>query len=60
MEANEYHLYDGILYKFGIFFIPWGRRIQLMREYHTSRIARHFEGTKRVANLQFYVYWTKM
>jgi hypothetical protein len=33
---------------------------QLMREAHTSQIARHFGVRKTIANLQRYVYWPKM
>lgn len=57
MEGNEYHLQDGLLYKLCI---PQVRRLQLMREAHTSKIARHFSVTKTVANLHRYVYQPKM
>ena len=39
MEGNEYHIQDELLYKLGKLCIPRDRRVQLMREEHTSRVA---------------------
>jgi hypothetical protein len=51
MEGNEYHIQDGLLYKLGKLCIPWDRRVQLMREAHTSRVVGHFGVTKTMVNL---------
>jgi hypothetical protein len=60
MEGNEYHIQDGLLYKLGKLCIPRDKRVQLMREAHTSRVVGNFGMTKTVVNLQRYVYWPKM
>jgi hypothetical protein len=40
--------------------IPQERRVQFMREAHTSRFFGHFGVTKTRENLQRYMYWPKM
>ena len=56
----DYHLEDGFLYRLDKLCVPKGERLQLIREAHTSKVARHFGVGKTVANLQRYVYWPKM
>jgi len=51
MEGNEYHLQDGLFYKLDKLCIPQDRRVQLMREAHTSRVVGHFGVTKIVADM---------
>jgi hypothetical protein len=60
MEGNEYHLQYGLFYKLEKLCIPRDKRVQLMRESHTSRIIGNFDMTKIVENMQQYVYWLKM
>jgi hypothetical protein len=60
MEGNEYHLQDGLLYNLDKLYIPPDKRVQFMREAHTSRVARHFGVTKIVENMQWCAYWLNM
>jgi hypothetical protein len=60
MEGNEYHLQYGMLYNLNKLYIPQYKRVQFMREAHTSRVARHFGVTKIVENMKRCAYWLNM
>jgi len=47
----DYHLQDGLFYRFDKLCVPKGERLQWIREAHTSKVARHFVVGKIVANL---------
>ena len=38
----DYHFYNGLLYNLDKICVPKGERLQLIREAHTSMVARHF------------------
>jgi hypothetical protein len=52
----DYHFQNDLLYKLDKLYVPEGEQLQLIREAHTSKVARHFGVGKTVANLQRYVY----
>jgi hypothetical protein len=52
----DYHFLNGLLSKLDKLYVPKGELLQLIREAHTSMVARHFGVGKTVANLQRYVY----
>jgi hypothetical protein len=56
----DYHFQNGLLYKLNKLRVPKEKRLQLIREAHTSKIAGHFGVGKTIANLQSYVYWPIM
>jgi hypothetical protein len=56
----DYNLQNGLLYKLDKFCVPKGKRLQIIKEAHTSMAARHFGVGRIVANLQRYVYWHRM
>lgn len=56
----DYHLQDGLLHRLDKLCVPKGKRLQLIKEAHTSKVAGHFGVGKTVANLQRYVYWPKI
>jgi hypothetical protein len=60
MEGIDYHLQDVLFYKLEKLCILREKRVQLIREAHTYKIVGNFGVTKRVANLQQYVYWSNM
>ena len=60
MEVNEYQVQDRLLYKIGKLCIPRYRRVQLIREAHTSRVVGHFGVTKTMVNMKEYAYWPKI
>jgi hypothetical protein len=60
VEELDYHVHNNLLYHLGKLCIPWGERINIIREAHSSLIAGHFGVGKTVANLQRYCYWPKM
>ena len=53
-------MYRNLLYHLGKLCILQGEINTIIREAHTSLIARHFSVGKIVANLQKYCYWTHM
>lgn len=56
----DYHIEDGLLSKLDKLLVPKGEPLQLVREAHTSKIARHLDVGKTMENMQRYVYWPKM
>jgi hypothetical protein len=60
VEELDYHVHDNILYHLSKLCIPQGKRINIIREAHSSLIAGHFGVGETVANLQRYCYWPKM
>jgi hypothetical protein len=58
-KAN-YHFHNGLLYKLDKICVPKGEQLQLIREAHTLKVARHFGVGKKFSNLQRYVYWPRM
>ena len=56
----DYHLQDGLIYRLDKLCVNKGEHLQLIREAHTSKVAGKFGVGKIVANLQRYVYWSKM
>ena len=59
-EELDYHVHNSLLYHLGKLCIPQGERNNIIREAHTSLIARHFGVFKTITNLQWYCYWTCM
>jgi len=57
IEELDYHVHNSLLYHMGKLFIPQGERNSIIREAHTSLIARHFGVDKTVVNLQRYCFW---
>jgi hypothetical protein len=51
MEGNEYHLQDGFLNKLEKLCIPREKKVQLMREEHTSRVAGNFGMKRTMVNM---------
>lgn len=60
IEELDYHVHNNLLYHLGKLCIPQGERNSIIREAHTSLIARHFGVGKIVVNLQSYCYWPRM
>jgi hypothetical protein len=60
VEELDYHVHDKFLYHLGKLCIPQGERVNIIREAHSSLIVGHFGVGKTVANLQRYLYWSKM
>ena len=60
VEELDYHMHDNLLYHIGKLCIPWGERVNIIREAHTSLIAGLFGVSKTVAHLQRYCYWPHM
>jgi hypothetical protein len=56
----DYHFYNSLLYKIENLCVPKGELLQLIREAHTSKVARHFGVGKKISNLHRYVYWPRM
>ena len=57
---DDYHFQNGLLYMIVKLYVPKYERFYLIREAHTSKVARDFGVGKIVANLQRYVYWPRM
>ena len=60
VEELDYYVHDKILYHLSKLCIPQGKRVNIIREAHSSLVAGHFSVGKTVANLQKYCYWPKM
>ena len=60
VEELDYHVHNNFLYHLGKLFIPYGERLNVIREAHTSVIARHFSVSKTMPHLQRYCYWPCM
>ena len=56
VEEKDYHMHKKNLFHLGKLCIPRGERLSVMREAHSSLIARHFGVRKIVAHLQRYCY----
>eukprot|EP01018_Ginkgo_biloba_P029059 Gb_03191 [translate_table: standard] len=54
---KDYHLKDGLLYKFQQLYVPQGnRRDQLLKEAHSSNYGGHFGMLKTLLHLQQYFF----
>jgi hypothetical protein len=51
VEELDYYVHDTILYQIGNLCIPQGKRVNIIREAHSSLIAGHFGVGKTVVNL---------
>jgi len=56
IEELYYHVHNRLFYHLGKLCIPQGERNNIIREVHTSLIAKHFGVGKTIANLQRYCY----
>ena len=60
IEELDYHVHNNFLYHLGKLCIPQGKRVNVIREAHTSLIAGHFGVSKTVENIHRYYYWPRM
>lgn len=60
IEELYYHVHNSFLHHLGKLCIPQGERNNIIREAHTSLIARLFGVGKTLANLQRSFYWPRM
>lgn len=60
VEELDYHVHKNLLYHFGKLCFPQGKRVNVIREAHTSLIVGHFGVGKTIAQLQGYCYWPHM
>lgn len=60
VEELDYHVHDKLLYHLGKLCIPWGERVNIIREAHTSLIVGHFGVGKTMVQLQRHCYWPRM
>jgi len=60
VEELDYHVKDQLLYHLEKLCIPQTKRVNIIRETHTSLISGHFCVSKTVAQLQRFCYWPRM
>ena len=60
VEEKYYHMHNNFLFHLGNLCIPQRERLSVMREAHSSLIARHFGVRKTMVHLQRYCYWPRM
>jgi hypothetical protein len=59
LVAN-FHLQDGLLYRWGHLCVPSSKHVKMIVEAHYSQVARHFHNEKTLEVLQKHLYWLKL
>lgn len=60
VEELDYYIKEKLLYHLRKLCIPQAKRVNIIREAHTSLISGHFGVSKTLAQLERFCYWTRM